>query len=167
MSKLTEFYDGSGEDDEGRKISRIWIEGDDYFEYCHDYIQWLFPLQEPSNFHPEAPLLTEDDIKVFKANPLIQANLISSFRRFLNFLGLDYKEGQVVETENFEPIQFRIDNHNWFRISRILKSLRLLGCEEQAIAFYKYLKKIHEENGWVSENSFSYWKEAVNGLVEM
>jgi hypothetical protein len=58
-------------------------------------------------------------------------------------------------------------NHNWFRISRILKSLRILGCEKEAVAFYKYLKKIHEENGWVSDNSFSYWKEAVNGLVEM
>lgn len=166
MSKLTEFYGGTGEDCEGRKIDRIWIENDAYFEYCHDYVQWLFPLSEPSNFNPDAPLLTEDDVAIFKANPTIQTNLVSSFRRFLAFLGL-YYEHEVLECIDFEPIQFKIENHNWFRITRVLKSLRLLGREKEVIAFYKYLKKIHEENGWVSDNSFSYWKEAVDGLVEM
>jgi hypothetical protein len=160
MSKLTEFYNGTGEDCEGRKIDRIWIENDSYFEYCHDYIQWLFPLPEPSNFNPDAPLLTEDDITIFKANPIIHANLISSFRRFLAFLGL-YYENEVFQCDGFDANVFKVPNHNWFRITRVLRSLRTLGCEKEAVAFYKYLKKIHEEDGLVNDNSFSYWKEAM------
>lgn len=167
MSKLTEFYDGTSPDCDGRKITEIWIEDDDYFEFCHNYVQWLFPLPEPSNFNPDAPLLTEDDVKIFKANPIIQRNLVISFQRFLNFLGLNWTGEAVELLPTFEPIQFKIANHNWFRISRVLNSCRLLGLEKEVVALYNCLKKLHEENGWVSENSFSYWKEAVNGLVEM
>jgi hypothetical protein len=161
MSKLTEFYDESGVDCDGRKIADIWKEDDEYFEYCHNYVQWLFPIPEPSNFNPDAPLLTEDDIKIFKANPTIQLNLRASFHRYLAFFGLVAMNGEVIATEAFEPILFKFANHNWFRITRVLKSLRLLGCEKEATAFYSYLKKIHEEKGWVSDNSFSYWKEAM------
>ncbi len=167
MSTLTEFYDGSGVDCDGRKITDIWVEDDDYFEFCHNYVQWLFPLQEPSNFNPDAPLLSEDDIKIFRANPIIQRNLVISFQRFLNFLSLNWT-GEVVEPlEPFESILFKMPNHNWFRLTRVMKSCRLLGLENEVVALYKCLKKFHEENGWVSDNSFSYWKEAVNGLVEM
>lgn len=167
MSKLTEFYDLSGVDCDGRKLTDIWMEDDGYFEYCHNYIQWLFPLPEPSNFNPDAPLLSEDDIKIFKANPTIQNNLITSFQTYLNFLGLSYDGEEVVRTDGFMALLFRQPNHNWFRITRILKSLRLLGCEKEAVAFYKFLNQLHNEYGWVSDNSFSYWKEAVDGLVEV
>jgi len=167
MSKITEFYDETGVDCDGRKLSDIWLEDDEYFEYCHNYIQWLFPLPEVSNFNPDAPLLTEDDIKICKVNPIIQINLHYSFLRYMRFFGLGYVAGEVVQTEAFEPILFKIANHNWFRITRVLRSCRLLGLEKEAVAFYKFLKKIHEENGWVSDNSFSYWKEAVDGLVEV
>lgn len=167
MSKLTEFYDESGVDCDGRTLSQIWAEDDGYLEFCHNWVQWLFPLPEPSNFNPDAPLLTEEDIQVFRANPLIQTNLLVSFARYLRFFGLEYLNDVVVQTPEFDSMLFQVANHNWFRISRVLQSLRLLGLEKEAVAFYKFLKGIHEEFGWVSDNSFSYWKEAVNGLVEM
>ena len=160
MSKLTEFYDETGEDDEGRKIHEIWMQNDAYFEFCHDYIQWLFPLQEPSNFNPDAPLLTDEDIQVFRANPDLRNNVRNSLVRFLDFLG-------IKNDTTYNKLMFEFPNHNWFRITRVLKSLRLLGLESEAIAFYKFLKKIHEEDGLVTDNSFSYWKEAVDGLVEV
>jgi len=165
MSALTEFYDGFGTCS-SHTINEIWAKNDDFWEYSHDYIQWLFPLPEPSNFNPDAPLLTEDDIKIFKANPTIRCNFLTSFIRFINFLGLDYQSDQVITTEKFEPILFKFPNHNWFRITRVLNSCRLLGFENEAVALFNFLKKMHEEYGWVSNNSFSYWKEAVNGLVD-
>lgn len=160
MSKIIDFYNETSTDDDGRKISFIWMQNDGYLEFDHSYVQWLFPLPEPSNFNPDAPLLTEEDILLFHANPDLRNNLRNSLVRFLKFLGIEN------DTTYKKPI-FEHANHNWFRITRILKSLRLLGLENEAIAFYKVLKKIHEEDGLVSENSFSYWKEAVNGLVEV
>ncbi len=160
MSKLTEFYAETGVDDEGRKISEIWMQNDAYFEFCHDYIQWLFPLREPSNFNPDAPLLTDEDIKIFKANPGIRHNLRNSFIRFLEFLGIQ-------NYNTYNKLMFEFPNHNWLRITRVLKSLRLLGLESEAAAFYEFLKKVHEVDGLVTDNSFSYWKEAVDGLVEV
>ena len=167
MSQLTDFYAALSTDSDGRSIDTIWAEDDDYWEFEHSYIQWMFPLIEPSNFNPDAPLLTDEDIVIFKANPTIQSNLLTSFCRFLTFLGLTYQQDKVIATELFEPILFTMANHNWFRITRVLKSLRLLGFEKEAVAFFKFLKGIHEEYGWISDNSFSYWKEAVSGLVEM
>lgn len=167
MSKLTEFYDESGVDSEGRKLSDIWAEGDDFLEFAHNWVQWLFPLAEPSNFNPDAPIPTEEDIQIFRANPLIQTNLLVSFARYLRFFGLEYVDGEVRATPEFELIVFQIANHNWFRITRVLKSLRLLGLEKEAVAFYKFLHWLHTTCGMVSDNSFSFWKEAVNGLVEM
>ncbi len=167
MSTLTEFYNETGVDCDGRTLSEIWAKDDDYWEFSHNYVQWLFPLQEASNFNPDAPLLTDEDIAIFKANPLIQTNLLVSFARYLRFFGLEYKDGEVQKMEDFQALLFMHPNHNWFRITRALKSLRLLGLETETVAFYNFLKKLHEETGWVNEHSFSFWKEAVNGLVEV
>lgn len=161
MSQITNFYSNFGPDIEGRHLLDILQWNNEEMEYSHSWVQWLFPLPEPSNFNPDAPLLTEDDIKIFKANPTIQTNLHHSFIRYFRFFGLEYVQGEVLQTEAFEPILFKFANHNWFRITRVLRSCRLLGLENEAVAFYKFLKKIHEENGWVSDNSFSYWTEAV------
>ena len=166
MINIVDFYLEETVDSDGRKITEIWAENDDYFEFCHNYIQWLFPLEEPSNFNPDAPLLTKENIQIFKANPKLRNNLLTSFVRFLKFLGLEYSSVEIFEREDFNPLLFKFSNHNWFRITRVLKSLKLLGLEKEAHELFNYLKKIHDK-GCVSENSFSYWKEAVYGLVEM
>ena len=167
MSKITEFYTGGREPHHQHTLAEMWEKDDDFWEYSHSHIQWAFPLNELSNFNPDAPLLTEEDIAVFKSDPKIQLNFLMSFCRFLNFLGLDYQEKKVVETEFFEPIVFKMANHNWPRITRVLKSLVLVGLEQEAVAFYNTLKGFHEQRGWVSDNAFSYWKGVIHGLVEM
>ena len=59
MSRLTEFYKGTGTDSEGRTIAMIWAYSHNQWEATHDFIQWLFPLPEPSRFNPSAPVLSE------------------------------------------------------------------------------------------------------------
>ncbi len=152
MSCLTDFYDG-GQDCEGRTLWYILAQNDSYLEFGHDWVQWLFPLPEPSNFNPDAPILTEDDIKLFYANPKLQENLRQSFNRFITFLGMD--------NGSYNKVIFSFPNHNWFRITRVLRSLSLLGLKDEAQAFFMSLKHIHEKEGQVSDNSFSYWEEAV------
>src|SRR5581483_7741036 len=102
MSRLLDFYRGKGTDTEGRFVKDIWTWGDDELETVHNFIQWLFPLPEPSGFNPDAPLITEDDIATFKSDKLLQANVRKSFERMLAFFGLEMdKNGQVAEGPNF------------------------------------------------------------------
>jgi hypothetical protein len=55
MSRLTDFYRGAGSDSEGRSLADLWNLSDDEMEDIHDFIQWMFPLREPSRFNPDAP----------------------------------------------------------------------------------------------------------------
>src|SRR5436190_6237830 len=102
MSCLLEFYAGRGTDSEGRRLADILAWDDEDLEQVHDFIQWLFPLPERSNFNPDAPLLSTKDIAAFRADAHLRANLEKSFARILTFLGLAFDEtGKVVAGPNF------------------------------------------------------------------
>jgi hypothetical protein len=164
MSLLTDFYRQAGVDTQGRTLAEIWAYSDDDFEDIHDFIQWLFPLTEPSRFNPDAPLLTTADIAAFRAEPLLAANLRRSFERFVGFLGLQYAEGHVVRGADFDrkSAVFRHPNHNWLRITRVLTSTRVLGLEDASRAFFDFLKA--ERDGGrsrVSDETFRFWEAAA------
>jgi len=125
VSHLLDFYRGQGTDSEGRTLKAMWAWDNDSLEEVHDFIQWLFPLPEPSQFNPNAPLLTDEDIAAFKGDPVLHGNLLKSFDRILRFLGFIIKDGNVIEGDNFSdriPDVWAMPNHNWLRISRILRS---------------------------------------------
>jgi Opioid growth factor receptor (OGFr) conserved region len=168
MSHLLDFYRGEGSDSEGRLLKDIWSWDDNELEAVHDFIQWLFPLPEPSRFNPDAPLLTPDDIAAFQSDRLVQANLRKSFERIVPFLGLAVdKHGKVVEGPKF-AVRARdvwaFPNHNWLRISRILCSLRLLGREPDAMALYERLEAFYSARRFpIPADTFRYWTEAAKG----
>jgi hypothetical protein len=162
MSRLVDFYRGLETDTEGRLLEDILAWPDDDLEEVHDFIQWLFPLPEPSQYNADAPLLTDKDIAAFKSDPILQANLMKSFKRILTFLGLSLSDkGEVVQGENFKSRVadvWAMPNHNWLRITRILRSLMLLGMEAQAQAFYGWLDAIYTSRRFpISADTFRYW----------
>ncbi len=167
-SKLVSFYFGNCKNTEDRTIYEIWDFNDDELEWEHSYIQWLFPLSEPSNFNPDAPLVTDQDVKDFKNSYELRVRLTRSAQVFCQFLGLklDYEDFKLNpwrcgkdEHFNERVVLWKHANHNWLRITRMLTSLCLLGCKEAADAIFVQLKELHEE-GYVSENSFGYWERA-------
>ena len=53
-------------------------------------------------------------------------------------------------------------NHNHLRITRILRRLRVLGCEEQAREFWEGLKRVEKARpGRIGRRSWIYWERAV------
>lgn len=166
MSRLVDFYRGEVDDTEGRLLRDIWGWGDDELELVHDFIQWLFPLPEPSRFNPDAPLLTPEDIATFRSDAKLRLNLRQSFARILTFLGLRQEEnGEVAEGDNFATRTADLwdaPNHNWLRITRILRSLRLLGLEAEAQALYRRLETFYRGRRFpIPADTFRYWTEAV------
>ena len=132
MSRLVDFYARPRDRWGGApRLEDIWAWDNEQLEMVHDFIQWLFPLPEASRFNADAPLLTDADIVAFAADPALRANLTKSFERIVRFLGLAIDEtGRVVEGDNFANRRGDVwdaPNHNWLRITRILRSLTLLG----------------------------------------
>ena len=168
MSRIVEFYRGERTDTEGRLLQEIWDWSDGRLEAVHDFIQWLFPLPEPSRFNPDAPLLGQEDIAAFRKDEHLRANLRKSFARILTFLGLRQAQGgEVVEGENFAARAGDVwdsPNHNWLRITRILRSLRLLGLETESEALYGRLEAFYRSRRFpIPADTFRYWTEAVQG----
>ena len=66
---LLRFYRLEGPDARGRTLPEIWAWDAARLEGVHDYIQWLFPLPEPSAFNPHAPILTHGDDRGLPRRP--------------------------------------------------------------------------------------------------
>jgi hypothetical protein len=166
MSQLVDFYRGTGTDAEGRRLDEILAWPDGRLEAIHDFIQWLFPLPEPSRFNPDAPLLTPQDVALFRQDSTLRANLRRSFERILPFLGLaETADGEVAVGPNFDrraPDVWDYPNHNWLRITRILRSLHLLGLEAESQALYHRLEDFHSRRRFpIGDDTFRYWTDAV------
>jgi Opioid growth factor receptor (OGFr) conserved region len=164
MSRLVEFYRGATPDTEGRTLADLWAFSDHDMEAVHDFIQWMFPLREPSRYNPHAPLVTDPDVAEFLADPALRDSLGHSFGRFLAFLGLAIEGGRVVEGADFarKSEVWRDPNHNWLRITRVLASLRMLGLEDEARAFFAFLESLRDGGtSGIDAGTFGYWKGAA------
>ena len=134
----------------------------------HDFIQWLFPLAEPSPVNPLAPVLDRETLKAFAAQPELRQNLRLSFVRMLRFYGLEMRSGLPLAIDRATNFSVRAanwlhpGNHNHLRITRILKSLALLGLTKETSAFLKCLEAIYAENpGKISAVSLRFWQAAI------
>jgi hypothetical protein len=167
MSPIVRFYSGQGTDDRRRSLADIQALDDARMEYIHDFIQWMFPLRDRSAYNPEAPVLTDDDVREFHDRPELRAALRRSFEAFLRFLGLEYADGSVRETERFprRAKVFEIPNHNWLRITRVLLCLHTLGLVDESRAFFDYLQGVYEQRRGVTDDTFAYWRDAASGVA--
>jgi len=56
-------------------------------------------------------------------------------------------------------------NHNHLRITRILRSIHLLGLEDWARAFFEALQDVFEkESSRISQTTFEFWNRAEKGV---
>ena len=168
-SPLVVFYRGDGRDHRGRLLSHIHQYAFDDLERHHDYIQWLFPLPEPSGANASAPLLSQEDVAAFEREELLRNALLRSFRLMMQFYGLELAgAGSGVEVRRSSSFDERSrvwltsGNHNFLRISRILRSLSLLGLRGHAAALLKCLDDIYaEEPRTIGTTTLGYWRRAT------
>jgi hypothetical protein len=173
-SEIVDFFEGVGVDGAGRFLEDILEEDFEWMESCHDYIQWLFPLREPSNFNPEAPLLTDEDVtylrNAFAHRAPITLKFLQGADKFLAFLGIDwdwvfdsfngYKLTEDFEQRKYTWMEF---NHNALRITRFLSCLSILGFNTLATELLEFMKKTAAEQGVeLNPRSLEYWEEALN-----
>lgn len=168
-SRITSFYLGKNTDDKGRMIDDILSWDDRELELVHDYIQWLFPLKEASAYNASAPVITEEEIDEFVHSDALRSKLRESFIRLLNFYGfecfgeegnLNVRRSAVFERQASNWLT--VCNHNFLRITRILKCLSMLGPKDCAVAFMDALEEIYNEHSeTIGFETLSYWRDAL------
>ncbi|XP_034080694.1 opioid growth factor receptor-like protein 1 [Gymnodraco acuticeps] len=114
------------------EILTKWRGDYDKLEHNHTYIQWLFPLREQGlNFY--AHELTQEEIKEFQSTREAKRRFLAAYSLMLDFYGIKLldKSGNVARAPNWkERFQHLNESqHNYLRITRILKSLGELGYE--------------------------------------
>jgi hypothetical protein len=169
-SPVIRFYRGLGTDHSGRDLAGILQWDDNALEEVHDFIQWLFPLNEPSGASRHAPVLTAADITAFRSDATLKANLRRSLVRMLTFYGFrlmdDDAPPEVVRAGHWQTragTWLHPHNHNYLRLTRMMKSLSLLGLAEYAHALREALLT---ESGLVGRDvigstTLQYWKNAA------
>lgn len=168
MNDLLNFYYGSGTDHKGRTLAEMVTQDDYWFEHTHDFIQWMFPLNELSRASLYAPLVDGNTLKAFHADPLLKSNMRVSLVRFLKFLGLAFDGVNLRKTSEWESRKhewFTEHSHNSLRITRILKSMVLLGLKTDAVQLHLGLRTLcqTESECAVTSESRAIWSEAIEG----
>ncbi|KAJ8248072.1 hypothetical protein GJAV_G00237940 [Gymnothorax javanicus] len=114
------------------EILNKWRGDYDKLEHNHSYIQWLFPLREQGlNFYAQE--LTEVEIKEFQSTREARRRFLLAYSIMLDFYGIALidKNGNVSRATNWRDRFQHLNEsqHNYLRITRILKSLGELGFE--------------------------------------
>ena len=137
-----------GVDFKGRTLQDVWNFSDNEIEDQHDFIQMIFPLDQPSNVVFHGIYLDDREvIENLRKNPSVQSNMMKSANWFLSFLN---------RTNHWKVP----NNHNHLRITRIIQSLRLLVSDKEADAFYVSVMAMLADNNHINATSLQYWKKA-------
>ena len=167
---LLRFYRLEGPDARGRTLPEIWGWDAARLEGVHDYIQWLFPLPEPSAFNPQAPILTNETIDAFRGDAELRQRLLRSLALMLDFYGLTLESDgnrapRIERARDFAAKSgdwLRTGDHNHLRLTRILTSVRLLGLDDHSRALYRCLAVIAADHPHaVSATTLDYWRRST------
>ena len=146
--EIVGFLEGKTPDHRGRILAVVLQQTDHQAETTHDYIQWLFPLDEPSRSVMGAPVLNELDIEDIRHSELAQQNLVKSASWFLGFLGRN--DHWITRY-----------NHNHLRITRVIKSLRLLASDKAAEEFRdKVFELLTGRPCLIDQKALNLWSSA-------
>lgn len=166
MNPLITFYRAELPDNHGRLWADIVSRDDAWLEHTHDYIQWLFPLRERSAFNADAPIVDDAVVHAFKEDAWMRQRLGESFIRMLRFYGLRMRDDRVEPGPSWDKRKhewFVRAGHNSLRITRILKSLTILGLPHDASALLACLVALRstEPSCGIDELTYRYWSDAV------
>lgn len=155
-----------GMDNRQRTLDQALAWNDEMLESTHDFVQWWFPLAEPSAFNGHAPVASRAEFDELSGDEHVKTGVEHAMHRMLRFYGLRLTASGVVnKTDEWDRRSqnwaFR-QNHNDLRITRILKSLCLLGHRAYAEALLATLEEIiKEERDQSGQVPLRFWREAL------
>lgn len=148
VSRIASFFARTASDHKQRTLDCYWRQTDDWREQTHDYIQWAFPLPTESPHNPDAPILREIDARIIQDSLEARAN----FRRTIFMMEQFYQSRRYWLAEH---------DHNHQRITRILKSIRLILPDSgEDVKFYSTITLMARKSR-INDKSLSMWADVV------
>jgi hypothetical protein len=145
-SRLVDFLAGSGADHVGRTFEDVLAFSDAELERRHDFIQWLFPLPEPSRAVPSAPVMDEAERRALSGSETAKERMARAAERMLAFYGAN------------DHWKMSAD-HNHLRITRIIRSMRLILGDAAADGFRERITALAAGTP-IPELTRRYWARA-------
>lgn len=163
QAKLLNFLRGDISDDNGRYIYNILAFSRHQLEVTHNYIQWLFPIDSESSY-AYSIILTEELAEEIKKDSVAMRNVELAYKCMLEFYGFrwDRKKNKVVKYNS--EIWMRLKwlnkgNHNFLRLTRIIRCLTLLGMHTEATELLTALTILSRKYKCMRD-SLKYWRNA-------
>ena len=135
-------------DFKGRMLNDIYKFSDNEIEATHDFIQMIFPLEEPSFWSSNKYFIeTQIEIDNLSSDKNIKESILQSTSWYVSFL----------KRNNHWK---KINDHNLKRITRMIKSVRLIVGDIEADKLKKEITSIPNIEKLVGQKSIKYWKNA-------
>ena len=145
---INRFIEGAEPDSKGRDIETVLSFCDSDIENIHDFIQWIFPLREASRAVFNAPVLSDEDVSEISKSETSKSNIIRASKWYLGFLGRN--KHWVTKYD-----------HNHLRITRVIKSIRLLVGNQEAENFRESVfEMLGEEKSKIDPKAVTFWLDA-------
>ena len=149
-SRIIRFLRGDALTYEGESLVALQSLPDHALERRHNVVQWMFPTDIGSSFYQDAPVLSSEDITILQDDLVIQGAISMSLTRMKWF----YQANDYWITQK---------NHNFLRLTRILRCLWLAGMKHDYVSLSKQLDDIFiDYPDIVGEETFMFWKNANN-----
>lgn len=162
--KNVQFYRNELSSSGGYFLGEILTWGRDQWEASHEEIQWVWPTKQESAFNPDAPILTDDEIHLFKDDPELRDKFQETLGVVSGVFGMRLVEGDFSWRDDcdFDPKWwFRKFGHNHLRMSRLMDCLCKLGMKKESWSLFCLL--VTDEEVEVNEITCDHWKKAASG----
>lgn len=139
-----DFLMGTAKDGKLRYYDEFFRYTDRQLERYHDYIQYMFPTDRKSKYEL-APTVSVQDARCWGQEEPIVRNMRKAYKRMKQF----YSDSERWITPN---------NHNYRRISRMLRSMRMFSLNNEADDFFSFVSDIYEKNeSIIGSKTYEYW----------
>jgi len=162
---IVDFYSGKATDTSGRNLREIhtwiitsWKMSMITFNGC---FRWPSPV---SIIHLHTFLMRNKSLN-FTRMPNYEQSYCHRFDIMLGFYGFERNNMSIIRSNKWEernPNWLRTGNHNHLRLTRIFRSLSILGLKDYAYALFEVLNAIFaERSNVISDTTMEYWKHAL------
>lgn len=126
---------------------------DTELEVWHDWIQWAFPLPEGSRAVQNSPVAPASEFYDMRRNPVVLTNARALSDLYYKFL------------ENTKSKWATAPDHNWLRISRVIRSLVFRGLQGESDRVYHLAIESTANLPTAQVNAWPHWNAAHNGFT--
>lgn len=160
--KLIEFYLNDGETDKGRTFQDILNYDYVQLENDHNYIQWIFPTKDKSQFNLTAPILTPETISVLRESADFQKKFELITNKMVEFWGWETECGELFRA--YFRLVFEKNDHNFLRVTRFIKSYLCLSTGQLFAGDAKSaILQSALDDSRISKITLVHWINALEG----